>query len=121
MQSNQQRRSYDGHEMDVVDLDEDDREDNYDDDDEDEHIIVTMLRSMNSKKLEAGQLKDMKLEVDVEKLRQDIKLEFFKGIQSKQDEKIELEWRARQVKFDRLFNKIIAKKMMLDKENALVL
>ena len=55
--------------MDVVDLDEDDREDNYDDDDEDEHIIVTMLRSMNSKKLEAGQLKDMKLEVDVEKLR----------------------------------------------------
>ena len=26
-------------------------------DEEDEHIIVTMLKSMNSKKLEAGQLK----------------------------------------------------------------
>ena len=38
-------------------------------DEDDEHIIVTMLRSMNSKKLETRQLKEMKLEVDVEKIR----------------------------------------------------
>ena len=49
-------------------------------DEEDEHVIVTMLKSMNSKKLEAGQLKEMNLEVDIEKIRTEIKLEFFKGI-----------------------------------------
>lgn len=52
-----------------------------DDEDDDEHIIVTMLKSMNSKKLETCQLKDMKLEIDIEKIRQEIKLEFFRKIQ----------------------------------------
>ena len=83
-------------------------------DEEDEHVIVTMLKSMNSKKLEAGQLKEMNLEVDIEKIRTEIKLEFFKGIQKNMDDRIENEWQARQVKFDRLFNKIIAKKLRLD-------
>ena len=40
-----------------------------------------MLKSMNSRKLETGQLKDMKLEVDIEKIRKEIKLEFFKDLQ----------------------------------------
>ena len=43
-------------------------------------VIVTMLKSMNAKKLSTCELKDMKLEVDIEKLRSEIKLEFFKGI-----------------------------------------
>jgi len=98
--------------------DEDEEED--DDEDDDEHIIVTMLRSMNSKKLETCQLKDMKLEVDVEKIRSELKMEFFKEIQKKFDIKIEQQWRQRLVKFDRLFNKIIAKKLQLDEENAFV-
>jgi hypothetical protein len=55
-------------------VDEDDSED------EDENIIVTMLKSMNSKKLETYQLKDMKLEVDIEKIRSEVKLDFFKEI-----------------------------------------
>ena len=90
------------------------------DDEEDEHIIVTMLRSMNSKKPEAGQLSDMNHEVDIEKIRSDVKLEYFKEIQSKIDEKLEVEWQARHARFDRIFNKIIAKKLMLDRENAYV-
>ena len=44
-----------------------------------------MLRSMNSKKLETCQLKDMKMEVDFEKIRTEIKLEVFKKIQAKMD------------------------------------
>ena len=56
-------------------VDDDDEED-----EEDEHIIVTMLKSMNSRKLEAGQLNDMNLDVDIEKIRQEIKLEYFKEI-----------------------------------------
>ena len=62
----------------------------------------------------------MKLEVDIEKIRTEIKLEFFKEIQRKMDFKIESEWRQRLVKFDRIFNKIVAKKLKLDEENALV-
>ena len=61
--------------------------------DEDEHIIVTMLKSMNSKKLETRQLKDMKLEVDIEKIRNEIKMEFFKAVQEKFDIKVETQWR----------------------------
>ena len=34
----------------------------------------------------------MKLEVDIEKMRSEIKLEFFKEIQKKRDIKIESEW-----------------------------
>ena len=60
--------------FDGTENDEDEQED------EDEHIIVTMLKSMNSKKLETRQLKDMKLEVDIEKIRKEIKMEFFKSI-----------------------------------------
>ena len=76
---------FDGQEMEfgevdgLVECDEGEVDDDLEDE-EDEHIIVTMLRSMNSKKLEAGQLKDMKLEVDIEKLRQEIKLFKFKEI-----------------------------------------
>ena len=33
---------------------------------------------------------------------------------------METQWRQRLVKFDRIFNKIIQKKLMLDEENALV-
>ena len=51
-----------------------------------------MLKSMNSKKLETYQLKEMKLEVDIEKIRSEIKLEFFKEIQKKRDIKMESEW-----------------------------
>lgn len=51
-----------------------------DEEEEDEHVIVTMLKSMNTRKLEAGQLKEMNLETNVEKLRQEIKLEYFKQI-----------------------------------------
>ena len=36
------------------------------------------------------------------------------------DERIEDEWRQRLAKFDRLFNKIIAKKLKSDTENALL-
>ena len=67
---------------------EDGEDDEYDEDD-DEHIIVTMLRSMNSKKLETRQLKDMKLDIDIEKIRSEIKMEFFKAIQEKFDIKVE--------------------------------
>jgi hypothetical protein len=73
---------------------------------------------MNSRKLETCQLKDMKLEVDVEKIRSEIKLEYFKEIQKKFDTKLEKQWIKRLAKFDRLFNKIIAKKVRLDEENA---
>jgi len=73
---------------------------------------------MNSRKLETCQLKDMKLEVDVEKIRSEIKLEYFKEIQKKIDSKLEKQWIKRLAKFDRLFNKIIAKKVRLDEENA---
>ena len=82
-------------------------DDDEDVEDEDEHIIVTMLKSMNSKKLETRQLKDMKLEVDIEKIRKEIKMEFFKAVQEKFDLKVEMQWRQRLVKFDRIFNKII--------------
>ena len=51
-----------------------------DEEDEDEQIIVTMLQSMNSKKLETHQLAEMKLDVDIDKIRSEIKLEFFKEI-----------------------------------------
>lgn len=60
----------------------------------------------------------MKLEVDVEKIRSEIKLEYFKEIQKKFDTKLEKQWIKRLAKFDRLFNKIIAKKVRLDEENA---
>lgn len=36
------------------------------------------------------------------------------------DERLEEEWRHRLAKFDRLFNKIIAKKLRVDTENALL-
>jgi len=75
-----------------------------DEDDDEELIIVTMLRSMNSKKLETCQLKEMKLEIDIDKVRNEIRLEYFKEIQKKYDIKIETEWRRRLVKFDRIFN-----------------
>lgn len=90
-----------------------------DEEEDDEQIIVTMLKSMNSKKLETCQLKEMKLEIDVEKIRQEVKLEYFKEIQKTFDSKVEAEWNAKVVKFDRLFNKIVAKKLRLDQENAL--
>lgn len=77
-----------------------------------------MLRSMNSKKLETCQLKEMKLEIDIEKIRNDIKLEYFKELQKRYDTKIENEWRSRLVRFDVIFNKIIAKKILLDEQNA---
>mmetsp|Transcript_18691 Transcript_18691/g.23330 ORF Transcript_18691/g.23330 Transcript_18691/m.23330 type:complete len:83 (+) Transcript_18691:135-383(+) len=77
-----------------------------------------MLRSMQSKKLETCQLKEMKLEIDIEKIRSEIKLEYFKELQKRYDTKIENEWRSRLVKFDRIFNKIIAKKLLLEEENA---
>ncbi len=60
--------------------DDDYDEDDIGDDSEDEDIIVTMLKSMNQKKLETYQLKDMKLEVDIEKIRSEVKLDFFKEI-----------------------------------------
>ena len=91
-----------------------------DDEDDEELIIVTMLRSMNSKKLETCQLKEMKLEIDIDKVRNEIRLENFKEIQKKYDLKIEAEWRSRLQKFDRIFNKIIAKQMVMAEENALV-
>ena len=59
---------------------EDDDEEYDEEEDDDEQIIVTMLKSMNAKKLSTCELKDMKLEVDIEKLRSEIKLEFFKGV-----------------------------------------
>ena len=62
----------------------------------------------------------MKLEVDVEKIRQEVKLEFYKELQKKFDMKVETRWRQRLVKFDRLFNKIIAKQLQLDDQNAYV-
>ena len=92
--------------------------DDDDEEDDDELIIVTMLRSMNSKKLETCQLKEMKLEIDIEKIRNDIKLEYFKELQKRYDTKIENEWRSRLVRFDIIFNKIIAKKILLDEQNA---
>ena len=46
----------------------------------------------------------MKLEVDVEKIRSEIKLEYFKEIQKKFDAKLEKKWAKRLTKFDRLFN-----------------
>ena len=73
---------------------------------------------MNSKKLETCQLKEMKLEIDIEKIRNDIKLEYFKELQKRYDTKIENEWRSRLVRFDVIFNKIIAKKILLDEQNA---
>ena len=75
-----------------IEDDDYENDDLQDDEDDDEHIIVTMLKSMNSKKLETHQLKDMKLEVDIEKIRTEVKLEFFKEIQNKIDIKIESEW-----------------------------
>ena len=54
--------------------------DDVEDDEDEELIIVTMLRSMNSKKLETCQLKEMKLEIDIDKVRNDIRLEYFKEI-----------------------------------------
>lgn len=36
------------------------------------------------------------------------------------DERLEDEWNHRLAKFDRLFNKIIAKKLRVDTENALL-
>lgn len=48
--------------------------------DEDKEIIITMMKSMNSKKLETYQLRDMQNEIDIEKIRTDVKLEFFKRI-----------------------------------------
>ena len=77
-----------------------------------------MLRSMNSKKLETCQLKEMKLEIDIEKIRNEVKLEYFKELQKRYDTKIENEWRSRLVRFDIIFNKIIAKKILLDEQNA---
>ena len=95
--------------------------DDLSDEDDEEHIIVTMLRSMNSKKLETRQLNDMKFEIDIEKIRSEIKLEFFKRLQQQMDTKIENEWQVRMVRFDRLFNKIVAKKAQLDAINAVVI
>ena len=94
--------------------------DDADDEDDEELIIVTMLRSMNSKKLETCQLKEMKLEIDIDKVRNEIRLEYFKEIQQKHDLKVEAEWRCRLEKFDRIFNKIIAKQLMMAEENALM-
>ena len=74
---------------------------------------------MNSKKLETCQLKEMKLEVDIEKIRNEVKLEYFKEIQKTFDLKVEAEWNAKLIKFNRLFNKIVAKKLRLEQENAL--
>ena len=64
----------------LVNMDDEGDEVDEDDDVEDEQIIVTMLKSMNSKKPETGQLTHMSLEVDIEKIRQDVKLQFFKEI-----------------------------------------
>lgn len=61
-------------------LESEDGEDGDYDEDDDEHIIVTMLKSMNSKKLECRQLKDMKLEIDIEKIRSEMKMEYFRTI-----------------------------------------
>ena len=66
-------------------LESEDGEDGDYDEDDDEHIIVTMLKSMNSKKLECRQLKDMKLEIDIEKIRSEMKMEYFRTIQQKFD------------------------------------
>lgn len=68
-----------------------------------------MLRSMNSKKLETGQLKEMKLEIDIEKVRNEVKLERFKELQKKHNHKIGEEWCRKLEQFDRIFNKIVAK------------
>lgn len=62
----------------------------------------------------------MKLEIDIDKVRNEIRLEYFKEIQQKHDLKVEAEWRCRLEKFDRIFNKIIAKQLMMAEENALM-
>lgn len=67
---------------------EDGQGDEGDEEDDEEHIIVTMLRSMNTKKLETCQLADFNCEIDVEKIRHDLKVEYFKEIQKKMDSKI---------------------------------
>lgn len=79
--------------------------------DEDREIIITMMKSMNSKKLETCQLREMQSEIDIEKIRTEVKLEFFKEIQRKRDERQEEEQKQRMIRFDYLFNKIIAKKL----------
>ena len=48
-----------------------------------------MLKSMNSKKLETCQLKEMKLEVDIEKIRSEYRLYKLKELQKEFDSRIE--------------------------------
>lgn len=63
-----------------------------------------MLRRMNLKKLETW-----KLDIDIDKLRVDLRREYLQELQTKYDIKVENQWRRALVKFDRIFDKIIAK------------
>ena len=59
----------------------------------------------------------MKPRVDIDEVRTEVRLEFFKKIQRRLDSQMDIEQQKRIAKFDNFFNKIIEKKMNRDEES----
>ena len=55
--------------------------------------------------------------VDIDEVRTEVRLEYFKKIQRRLDSQMDIEQQKRIAKFDNFFNKIIEKKMNRDEES----
>ena len=59
----------------------------------------------------------MKPRVDIDEIRTEVRLEFFKKIQRRIDSQMDIEQQKRIAKFDKIFNMIIDKQMNRDEES----
>ena len=59
----------------------------------------------------------MKPRIDIDEVRTEVRLEFFKKIQRRIDSQMDIEQQKRIAKFDNIFNMIIEKKINRDEES----
>lgn len=59
----------------------------------------------------------MKPRVDIDEVRTEVRLEFFKKIQRRIDSQMDIEQQKRIAKFDEIFNMIVEKKINRDEES----
>ena len=96
---------------------EPDQEENDDEDTEEEPIIVQMLESMFSRKLEISQQKEMGMNIDIDELAHQLKLEMWKKVAIEFENKINQDWEKRRQSFERLYEQIVNDKLRKDIQN----
>ena len=95
----------------IQDIEEDDE------DEEEEPIIVQLLESQFSRKLEISQQLEMGMNIDIDELAHEMKLEMWRKVAQEFENKINSNWEKRRKSFEKLYTKIVEAKLRIEIAN----